>query len=117
MFRQLFSGDFKPYKGNYGIAVSFPEQKTFFQRYFLADTLLSALTVSRLFPEPDQKRKLDEEVILDRDKAAESVRDFAMDLYFVLARLLAQYLHDQQQAEVAQRQSETEIRKECEEQP
>lgn len=102
LFRQLFKEKYKPYKGNYGLAVLFPENKIFFQRFFIADTLLSALMVSKIFPAPDARPKTDENLRRDYDKLPEAIKEFGMDFYAVVMTVLNQFVYDLQQPEVEQ---------------
>lgn len=99
LFRQLFRDDFKPYAGKYGLVVMFPENSPFFQRYFMADTLLSAVMVSRLFPAPEERPRDSEELYRDYDNLPKTIRDFAVDFYRVVMTVLNQYIFELQEPE------------------
>lgn len=104
LFRQLFIAKYKPYKENCGIAVAFPQNGVFFKRYFLADTLLSAVMVSKIFPSPDARPKSDEDLRRDYEELPKMILSFGMDFYRVVMTVLERFLFDVQQSELAQDQ-------------
>lgn len=99
LFGRLFKEDYKPYKGNHGLVVIFPENKVFPQRFFVADTLLSALMISRIFPAPGERPQSDEDLQKDYERFPQMIKNFCMDFYKVVMTILTDYVSDLQKSD------------------